>query len=111
MIYRRQYPRRLGPMIATQPAQRVTPRSLSARPPVDPEPSVSPEPARTPVVGSPRPCPVCGETELQGRQAVCPASCRRERAPQRETAARQARDREIRALLEAALRKRQAKGP
>jgi len=62
MIYRRQYPRRLGPMIATQPAQRVTPRSLSARPPVDPEPSVSPEPARTPVVGSPRPCPVCGET-------------------------------------------------
>ena len=71
MIYRRRYPRRLGPMIATQPAHRVTPRSLGARPPVDPEPKrVSPETVRTPVVGSPRPCPVCGETELQGRQTV-----------------------------------------
>jgi hypothetical protein len=43
--------------------------------------------------------------ELTGRQTVCSASCRRERTRRREEAAREARDREIRALLEDALRK------
>jgi len=39
--------------------------------------------------------------DLTARQTVCSASCARERGPrQRETEARQARDREIRALLE-----------
>jgi hypothetical protein len=76
-----------------------------------PEPQVPPETVRTPVVGSPRRCPVCGERELQGRQTACSASCRRERTRQRETAARQARDGEIRALLEMALRKLEEAGP
>jgi len=50
-------------------------------------------------------CPVCQETPLQGRQTVCSAACRRTRSRQREADARDARDREVRALLEAALRK------
>jgi hypothetical protein len=37
----------------------------------------------------------------------CSASCRRERTRQREQAARDARDQEIRALLETALKKLQ----
>ncbi len=73
----------------------------------DPEPKVPPESVRTPVVGSGRRCPVCGETKLRGRQTTCSASCRRARTRQREKAARQARDREIRVLLETALRKLQ----
>jgi predicted nucleic acid-binding Zn ribbon protein len=72
---------------------------------VDPEPEGSPESVRTPVVGSGRGCPVCQAADLTGRQTVCSASCRWERTRQRETAARQARDREIRVLLETALRK------
>jgi predicted nucleic acid-binding Zn ribbon protein len=76
----------------------------------DPEPKVPPESVRTPVVGSRRRCPVCQAVDLTGRQTACSASCRRERSRQRETAARQARDREIRALLETALRKLQ-EGP
>ena len=81
---------------------------------VDPRPKVSPESVRTPssipVVGSRR-CPVCLAVELTGRQTTCSASCRRERTRQRETAARQARDREIQVLLEAALEKLQEGGP
>jgi hypothetical protein len=77
----------------------------------DPEPKVPPETVRTPVVGSGRRCPVCGETELSGRQTACSAACRRERTRQREQAARQARDQEIRALLETALKKLQEEGP
>ena len=77
------------------------------------EPEVPPETVRTlsssPVVGSRR-CPVCGKEELRGRQTVCSASCRRERTRQRERAARKARDREIRLLLETALKKLQ-EGP
>jgi predicted nucleic acid-binding Zn ribbon protein len=79
----------------------------------DPEPNVPPESVRTlsssPMVGSRR-CPVCQEADLTGRQTVCSARCRRERTRQRESAARQARDQEIRALLETALRKLQ-EGP
>jgi hypothetical protein len=45
-----------------------------------------------------------------GRQTACSARRRRERTRQREQAARQARDREIRALLETAL-KRLQEGP
>jgi hypothetical protein len=59
-----------------------------------PELKVPPESVRTPVVGSPRRYPVCQAVDLTGRQ----------------TAARQARDQEIRALLETAL-KRLQEGP
>jgi len=48
-------------------------------------------------------CPICQKTPLQGRQTVCSAACRRTRSRQREAEARDARDREVRALLEAAL--------
>jgi len=61
--------------------------------------------ART-VVGSSR-CSVCEVVELRGRQTVCSAACRRDRSRRREAERRQARDREIAALLEAALRKLQ----
>ena len=70
-----------------------------------PEPKVPPESVRTPVVGSPRRCLVCQAVDLTGRQTVCSAACRGARTRQRETAARQARDREIRVLLETARRK------
>jgi hypothetical protein len=83
-------------------------------PDTTPRAQVSPEgrahAAPSPVVGSRR-CPVCQEVDLTGRQTACSASCRRERTRQRETAARQARDREIRALLETALRKLEEGGP
>ena len=69
------------------------------------------ETVRTPVVGSRRRCPVCQQADLTGRQTVCSASCRGERSRQRETAARQTQDREIRILLETALRKLQEGGP
>jgi hypothetical protein len=74
-------------------------------------PEVPPESVRTPVVGSPRRCPVCQAVDLAGRQTVCSAACRRGRTRQRGMAARQARDREIRALLEMALRKLEEGGP
>ena len=76
---------------------------------VTPEPKVPPESVRTPVVGSPRRCPVCQAVGLTGRQTVCSASCRRERTRQRERTAHEARDREVRALLETA--KRLQEGP
>jgi predicted nucleic acid-binding Zn ribbon protein len=66
---------------------------------------------RAPVVGSRRRCPVCQAVDLTGRQTVCSTRCRRARTRQRERAARQARDREIRALLEMALRKVEEGGP
>jgi predicted nucleic acid-binding Zn ribbon protein len=66
---------------------------------------VSAESVRTPVVGSPRCCPVCRTTPLEGRQTVCSAACRRARSRQRSAAKLAARDQEIRALLEAALAK------
>ena len=70
-----------------------------------PEPKVPPESVRAPVVGSPRQWPVCQAVDLTGRQTVCSAGCRRERSRQREQAAREARDREVRALLETALKR------
>src|SRR5512142_2701469 len=39
-------------------------------------PEVPPESVRTPVVGSPRRCPVCQAVDLTGRQTVCSARCR-----------------------------------
>jgi len=66
---------------------------------------------RTPMVGSRRRCPVCQKVDLTGRQTACSAACRRERTRQRETAARQARDREIQVLLGAAREKLQEGGP
>ena len=75
------------------------------------EPKVPPESVRTPVVGSPRRCPVCQTVDLTGRQTVCSARCRRTRFRQRETAARQAREQEIRALLKMALRTLEEGGP
>ena len=77
---------------------------------VPPESKVPAETVRTPVVGSRRRCPVCQKVDLTGRQTACSAACRRERTRQRETAVRQARDREIRMLLETALKKLQEKG-
>jgi predicted nucleic acid-binding Zn ribbon protein len=65
---------------------------------------VPPESVRTPVVGS-RWCPVCEVAELRSRQTVCSATCRRERSRRREAERIRVRDREIRGLLEAALRK------
>jgi len=56
------------------------------------------------MVGAAR-CPVCQKASLQGRQTVCSAACRRTRSRQREAEALRARDQEVRALLEAALRK------
>jgi hypothetical protein len=70
-------------------------------------PKVPPETVRTPVVGSGRRYPLCGETELHGRQTACSATCRRKRTRHRGPAARDARDREIRALLETVLKKLQ----
>jgi hypothetical protein len=59
--------------------------------------------ART-VVGSSR-CSVCEVVELWGRPTVCLAACRRDRSRRRGAERWRARDREIAAWLEAALRK------
>ncbi len=40
------------------------------------------------LIGSP--CPICGRVQLQGKQTVCSAACRRERSRQRQAAALQA---------------------
>jgi hypothetical protein len=53
--------------------------------------------------GSARLCPVCRERPLRGAQTVCSPKCRAARHRQRRDAARQQRDAEVRALLEAAL--------
>ena len=73
---------------------------------VVPRAEVPPESVRTPVIASS--CPVC-ERDLAGRQTACSAACRRRRSREREAAIRATRNREIRALLEAALRKLEAK--
>lgn len=78
--------------------------------PADSAPEVPPESVRTPVIGSSR-CYVCEVVKLRGRQTVCSAACRRERSRRREAERRRARDREIAALLEAALRKLQEGTP
>jgi len=53
---------------------------------MNPVPEASPESVRTlpqgVLVGSL--CPICERNELQGRQTVCSAACRRERSRQRE---------------------------
>ena len=74
-------------------------------PHVPPEPKVPPGSVRTPVVGSRAMMPGLPEGGPDGSETVCSASCRRERTRQREEAAREARDREIRAFFETALRK------
>ena len=82
-------------------------------PELDSAPAVLSEGVRTrpekPVVGSPEArviCLVCGNAMLpQKGKAVCGAACRRERSRRREADARQARDHEVRMLLETALRK------
>jgi hypothetical protein len=79
-------------------------------PPPDPTPEAPPETVRTPVVGSGR-CSVCQLVELRGRQTVYSAACRREWSRRRDTERRRARDREIRALLEAALQKLEEGSP
>ncbi len=71
---------------------------------------VPPESVRTPVVGSSR-CSVCEVAELRGRQTVCSAACRRERSRRRAAERWRARDQEIAALLEAALRKLEKGSP
>jgi len=94
---------------------RATPRpqDLTPMPDTTPEAQVLPEgrahAAPSPVIGSRR-CPICQKVEPTGRQTVWSAACRRERTRQREKAAREARHREIRALLEAALEKLQEGG-
>jgi hypothetical protein len=49
--------------------------------------------------------PVCRETPLRGRQTVCSGKCRAARWRRQRETTREARDREIRELLEAALQK------
>ena len=70
-------------------------------------PNVSSESVRTPsdvllVVSL---CLICQRVELRGRQTVCSAACRRERTRLRHAERCAARDREIRELLEAALKR------
>ena len=55
-------------------------------------------------------CPVCRRTPLRKRQTVCGAACRASRWRQRRQASQEARDQEVRALLEAALVKLEAPG-
>jgi predicted nucleic acid-binding Zn ribbon protein len=67
---------------------------------------VSPETVRAPVVASPRAiCEACGApmAERKGKRA-CSAKCRAALSRRRSDEARRARDQEIRALLETALR-------
>jgi hypothetical protein len=76
----------------------------------DPTPEVPPEAVRTLMVASRR-CSLCGVVELRGRQTAFTAACRRERSRRRETERREARDREITALLQAALQKLEEGAP
>jgi predicted nucleic acid-binding Zn ribbon protein len=75
----------------------------------DQTPKVSPQAARALLGASPVPsrrCPApgCGRV-LEGRQTACSGKCRAMLSRQRQDEARQERDREVRALLEAALRR------
>ena len=59
---------------------------------------------RAGMVGS-RPCVVCGRPRDARKREACSDRCRAALSRQRKTEARQERDAEIRALLEAALEK------
>jgi predicted nucleic acid-binding Zn ribbon protein len=61
-------------------------------------------PARGGVLAS-RLCPVCQKAPIHARQEVCSGRCRAARSRQRKAEAQRERDAEIRALLEAALKK------
>jgi len=61
-------------------------------------------PARGGVLAS-RLCPVCLKVPIHAGQEVCSGRCRAARSRQRKAEARRERDAEIRALLEAALKK------
>jgi len=50
-------------------------------------------------------CPVCERTPLRPRQTMCSGKCRAARWRRQREATREARDRKIRELLEAALKK------
>ena len=69
-----------------------------------PNAEVAPGTVRAPVVASPRAiCAACGQpmAERKGKQ-VCSAKCRAVLSRRRHDEARQTRDQEVRALLEAA---------
>jgi len=53
-------------------------------------------------------CPVCGRVELEGRQTVCSAACRRERSRQRQETALRAEVLALRAQADALLAKVEA---
>jgi predicted nucleic acid-binding Zn ribbon protein len=73
-------------------------------------PVASPDCVRTPVLASL--CPVCGAVELQGRQQVCSAACRRERGRQRQLAGLRASVLALRSALDDLLVKVEAlRGP
>ena len=61
-------------------------------------------PARGGVLAS-RLCPVCQKVPIHAGQEVCSGRCRAARSRQRKAETRRERDAEIRALLEAALKK------
>jgi predicted nucleic acid-binding Zn ribbon protein len=50
-------------------------------------------------------CPVCRKAPIHVRQEMCSGRCRAARSRQRKAEARRARDAEIQALLEAALKR------
>ena len=52
-----------------------------------------------------RTCPVCRKVPIHARQEVCSGRCRAARSRQRKAESRQERDADIRALLEAALKR------
>jgi hypothetical protein len=110
---------RASPEAAAIPARRRRPTDwvAAARGLTPPSSTRSPARSSSPkntcartVVGSSR-CSVCEVVELRGRQTACSAACRRERSRRRGAERWRARDREIAALLEAALRKLEKGSP
>ena len=77
--------------------------SRSESPPVESPDGVR-APARGGVLAS-RLCPVCQMVPIHVRQQVCSGRCRAARSRQRKAEAQRERDAEMRALLEAALKK------
>ena len=77
--------------------------SLSETPPVASPDSVR-APARGGVLAS-RLCPVCQKVPIHTGQEVCSGRCRAARSRQWKAEAQRERDAEIRAMLEAALKK------
>lgn len=68
-----------------------------------PTPQVSPQPERAGVVGSPRPCAACGEPLPEGKPSgACSNRCWAALTRRRQAEQRQARDRELVALLDQA---------